>query len=213
MIVCGSNLLRGKFLVITGLRSEAATFRANPELSNTLCSIDSIGCLWQQLTSWDVSCNYGTEIGSCRILYRSWTWCSTTTQTFAEIYYYAEVWKLHLCGAHVCTRVNKQERLMSNYRTSWNCVGLGSETMTRHVSPLFTEHSFYQTLVVQLWLKSIYVTCFHVNVKFWVLYYCMSVLDITHLLCLRTTTVLLWVVGLYPSSFITSVLVAVFVYW
>ena len=71
-----------------------------------------------------------------------------------------KVWKLHLCGAHVYTRVNKQERLMSSYRTSWNCVRLGSETMTHHVGPLFTEHSFYQTLVVQLWLKSIYVSMF-----------------------------------------------------
>ena len=31
VIVYGSNLLRGKFLVIIGLRSEAATFHANPE--------------------------------------------------------------------------------------------------------------------------------------------------------------------------------------
>lgn len=58
------------------------------------------------------------------------------------------------------TRVNKQERLMSNYRISWKCVRLGSETMTHHVSPLFTEHSFCQSLVVQLWLKSIYVNMF-----------------------------------------------------
>jgi len=53
-------------------------------------------CLWQQLTAWEVSCNYGTKIGSCHIYFmgtcnyktklgschiscRSWTWCPTTT--------------------------------------------------------------------------------------------------------------------------------------
>ena len=37
-------------------------------------------CLWQQLTAWEVSCNYRTKIGSCHISCKSWarnTWCST----------------------------------------------------------------------------------------------------------------------------------------
>jgi len=132
-------------------------------------------------------------------------------QTFAEMYYYAQVWKLHLCGAHMYTRVNKQECLMSNYRTSWNCVRLGSEAMTHHVSPLFTEHSFYQTLVVQLWLVYIHK---HVFMSMWNSEYCTTTCQcwVLHIsFVLWTTSVLLWVLGLYLSSFITSALVAVLV--
>lgn len=74
----GSNLLNGTFLVITGLRSEAATFFMG-------------------------TCNYRTKIGSCHILYRSWTWCSTTTRHLRK---YITMLKSenYICVVPMCTQ-------------------------------------------------------------------------------------------------------------